>query len=72
MFHILRTPTCEKVYRPEKADSGERYSITAKLLSRKFICKEMICICIYVYIYIQGDSKVSIHRDYMVSACAVG
>jgi hypothetical protein len=37
-FFISRgTPTHENVYRPEKVDSVERNSITAKLLSRKFI-----------------------------------
>jgi hypothetical protein len=37
-FFISRgTPAYENVYRPEKVVSGERNSITAKLLSRKFI-----------------------------------
>jgi hypothetical protein len=37
-FFISRgTPTYENIYRPEKVDSGERNSITAKKLSRKFI-----------------------------------
>jgi hypothetical protein len=38
LFFISRgTPTYENVYRPEKLNSGERNSITAKLLSIKFI-----------------------------------
>jgi hypothetical protein len=36
-FYYGGTPTYENVYRPEKVDSGERNSVTAKLLSRKFI-----------------------------------
>jgi hypothetical protein len=40
------TPTYEEVYRPQKVDSGERKSITARLLSGKFYVK--IC---YIYIY---------------------
>jgi hypothetical protein len=44
------TPTCENVYRPQKVDSGERKSITARLLSEKFYVK--ICCIIYIYICI--------------------
>jgi hypothetical protein len=37
-FFISRgTPAYENVYRPEKVDRGKRNSITAKLLSIKFI-----------------------------------
>jgi hypothetical protein len=32
----------ENVYRPEKVECRERNSITATLLSRKFICKELL------------------------------
>jgi hypothetical protein len=35
------TPFGENFSRPEKADTGERNSITAKLWSRKFICKKI-------------------------------
>ena len=34
----------KKIDRPEKVDSGEGNTITAKLLSREFICKELIFI----------------------------
>jgi hypothetical protein len=44
--HIPRNLSYENVYRPEKFDSGERNLITAKLLSGKFNCKELI----YFYI----------------------
>jgi hypothetical protein len=37
IFISQGTPACENVYRPEKVDSGEHNSITAKLLSRKLI-----------------------------------
>jgi hypothetical protein len=37
VFISRGTPTYENVYRSEKVESGERNSITAKLLSRKFI-----------------------------------
>jgi hypothetical protein len=47
IFTSRGTPTYKKVYRPQKADSGERKSITARLLSGKFYVK--IC---YIYIYI--------------------
>jgi hypothetical protein len=32
----------ENIYRPEKVECRERNSITAKLLSRQFICKELL------------------------------
>jgi hypothetical protein len=32
----------ENVYGPEKVDNGECNSLDAKLLSRKFICKDLI------------------------------
>jgi hypothetical protein len=47
IFISRGTPTYKNVYRPQKADSGERKSITARLLSGKFYVK--IC---YIFIYI--------------------
>jgi len=38
----MRNPTYENVYRPEKDNNRERNSITPKLLSRKFICKDLL------------------------------
>jgi hypothetical protein len=35
-------PAYGNVYRPEKVDSGEGNSVTAKLLSRKLICKKLL------------------------------
>jgi hypothetical protein len=40
IFCIPKTPKCENVRKPGKVGSGERSSITAKLLSNKFICKD--------------------------------
>jgi hypothetical protein len=57
-FISRRTPAYENVYRPEKADSGERSSFTSKLLSRKFVRTELqqtlthIHKYIYEYIYV--------------------
>jgi len=45
-------PSHMKAYRAGNVDSGKRSLIAAKLLSRKFICKELLRIYIYVYIYI--------------------
>jgi hypothetical protein len=37
------TPAYENVYRPQNVDTEEGSSITAKLLSGKSICKELLC-----------------------------
>jgi hypothetical protein len=50
MFISRGTPTYENVYRPQKVDSVERKSITARLLSGKFYVK--ICYILYRHIYI--------------------
>jgi hypothetical protein len=39
VFISRGSPTYENVYRPEKVDSVDRSSVTAKLVSRKFIFK---------------------------------
>jgi hypothetical protein len=47
IFHILRNlylSKKKKIDRPEKVDSGEGNTITAKLLSIKVICQELIFI----------------------------
>jgi hypothetical protein len=46
IFISRGTPTYENVYRPQKVDSGERKSITARL-SGKFYVK--ICYIFYIY-----------------------
>jgi hypothetical protein len=46
IFHIRGTPTHENIYGPENVDIEVHSSVTAKLLWRKFICKELImCVC---------------------------
>jgi hypothetical protein len=47
IFLSRGTPTYENVYRPQKVDSGERKSITARLLLGKFHVK--ICYIFYIY-----------------------
>jgi hypothetical protein len=47
IFISLGTPTYENVYRPQKVDSRECKSITARLLSGKFYVK--ICYILYIY-----------------------
>jgi hypothetical protein len=47
IFISWGTPTYENVYRPQKADSGERKSITARLLPGKIYVK--ICYIFYIY-----------------------
>jgi hypothetical protein len=42
IFHIPRTPKYENVHRPENTGRSERYSVAAKLLSRKFVLKELL------------------------------
>jgi hypothetical protein len=42
IFISRGTPTYENVYRPQEVDSGERKSITARLLSGKFLCKDLL------------------------------
>jgi hypothetical protein len=51
------TPTYENVYRPQTVDSGERKSITARLLSGNFYVK--ICCIYFIYIYIYIYSTIS-------------
>jgi hypothetical protein len=46
-FISRETPTYENVYRPQKVDSGERKSITARLLSGKLYVN--ICYIFYIY-----------------------
>jgi hypothetical protein len=46
IFISRGTPAYENVYRPQKVDSGERKSITARLLSGKFYVK--ICCIFYI------------------------
>jgi hypothetical protein len=48
IFISRGTPTYEDVYRPQKVDSGEHKSITARLLSGKYYVK--ICYIFYIYI----------------------
>jgi hypothetical protein len=47
IFISRGTPTYENVYRPQKVDSGERKSITARLLSGKLYVKICYIFCIY-------------------------
>jgi hypothetical protein len=47
IFISRGTLTCENVYRPQKLDSVERKSITARLLSGKLYVK--ICYIFYIY-----------------------
>jgi hypothetical protein len=47
IFISRRTPTYENVYRPQKVESRERKSITARLLSGKLYVKICYIFCIY-------------------------
>jgi hypothetical protein len=49
IFISRGTPTYENVYRPQKVDSREHKSITARLLSGKYYVK--ICYIFYIYIF---------------------
>jgi hypothetical protein len=42
IFYIPRTPKYKNVYRPENTSRSECYSVAAKLLSRKFVLKELL------------------------------
>ena len=42
IFHAQKNPNYEEVYRTETAGSGKFNSVIAKLLSEKFICKELL------------------------------
>jgi hypothetical protein len=44
------TPKNENVYSPENVVSREFSPVTPKLLSRNFICNEVIYVYIYIYI----------------------
>jgi hypothetical protein len=47
IFISRGTPAYENVYRPQKVESGERKSITARLLSGKFYVKILYIFYIY-------------------------
>jgi hypothetical protein len=44
IFIFQGTPSCENFYKLKKGDSWELNSIAAKLLPRKFISKELVCV----------------------------